>query len=83
MTLQRAITYMVYANNPNVAPDGINQARWSAMYAEISKALREDGNSRTQVRYYMSVDEDFIPDVLSCYNHKPETEYGFFLSKRA
>jgi len=37
------------------------------MYAEISKALREDGNSRTQVNYYMNVDEDFIPDVLACY----------------
>tara|TARA_Y100000296_G_scaffold8271_1_gene9781 strand:- start:914 stop:1285 length:372 start_codon:yes stop_codon:yes gene_type:complete len=40
------------------------------MYAEISKALREDGNSRNQVSYYMSVDEDFIPDVLQAYNEK-------------
>ena len=39
----------------------------SKMYAEISKALREDGKSRSEVRYYMSVDEDFIPDVLQCY----------------
>ena len=37
------------------------------MYAAISKALREDGNSRSQVGYYMSVDEDFIPDVLQAY----------------
>ena len=37
---------------------------------EISKALREDGNSRIQVGYYMNVDEDFISDVLSCYNYK-------------
>jgi len=37
------------------------------MYAEISKALREDGKSRSEVRYCMSVDEDFIPDVLQCY----------------
>ena len=37
------------------------------MYAEISKALREDGKSRSEVRYYMSVDEDFISDVLGCY----------------
>ena len=37
------------------------------MYAAISKALREDGNSRSQVSYYMSVDEDFIPDVLQSY----------------
>ena len=37
------------------------------MYAEISKALREDGKSRSEVRYYMSFDEDFISDVLDCY----------------
>ena len=37
------------------------------MYAAISKALREDGNSKSQVSYYMSVDEDFIPDVLQAY----------------
>ena len=36
---------------------------------EISKVLREDGNSRTQVGYYMNVDEDFISDVLSCYKN--------------
>ena len=55
---------------------------------EIGKVLRELGNSRREVSYYMNVDEDFIPDVLSCYNHKEchrncrDTEYGFFLSKR-
>ena len=37
------------------------------MYTAISKALREDGNSKSQVSYYMSVDEDFIPDVLQAY----------------
>lgn len=37
------------------------------IYAEISKALREDGKSRSEVRYYMSVDDDFISDVLGCY----------------
>ena len=37
------------------------------MYAAISKALREDGKSRSEVRYYMSVDDDFISDVLGCY----------------
>ena len=36
---------------------------------EISKVLREDGNSRIQVGYYMNVDEDFISDVLSCYKN--------------
>ena len=55
---------------------------------EIGKVLCELGNSRREVSYYMNVDEDFIPDVLSCYNHKEchrncrDTEYGFFLSKR-
>ena len=37
------------------------------IYAEISKALREDGKSRSEVRYYMTVDDDFISDVLGCY----------------
>ena len=37
------------------------------IYAEISKALREDGKSRIECRYYMSVDDDFISDVLGCY----------------
>ncbi len=37
------------------------------MYAAISKALREDGKSRSEVRYYMTVDDDFISDVLGCY----------------
>ena len=34
---------------------------------EIGKVLHDLGNSRTEVRFYMRVDEDFIPDVLSCY----------------
>ena len=34
---------------------------------EIGKVLRELGNSRTEVNYYMSMDEDFISDVLYCY----------------
>ena len=34
---------------------------------EIGKALREDGNSRREVSYYLNVDEDFISDVLDCY----------------
>ena len=41
-----------------------------AMICEIGKVLREDGNSNTQVSYFLNVDEDFIPDVLGCYNHK-------------
>ena len=36
----------------------------------IGKVLRELGNSRTEVNYYMNVDEDFISDVLGCYNYK-------------
>jgi hypothetical protein len=42
-----------------------------AMICEIGKVLREDGNSNTQVSYFLNVDEDFIPDVLGCYP-KPE-----------
>ena len=42
---------------------------------EIGKVLRELGNSRTEVNYYMSVDEDFISDVLGCYNH---CEFGTY-----
>ena len=34
---------------------------------EIGRVLRESGLSRTEVNYYMSIDEDFIPDVMSCY----------------
>ena len=34
---------------------------------EIGRVLRESGLSRTEVNYYMSIDEDFISDVLSCY----------------
>jgi hypothetical protein len=35
---------------------------------EIGRVLRDvEGLSRTEVNYYMSIDEDFIPDVLSCY----------------
>ncbi len=34
---------------------------------EIGKVLREDGNTNTQVSYFLNVDEDFISDVLSCY----------------
>ena len=35
---------------------------------EIGRVLRDvEGLSRTEVNYYMSIDEDFISDVLSCY----------------
>jgi len=34
---------------------------------EIGKVLRELGKSRTEVNYYMSIDEDFISDVFNCY----------------
>jgi len=42
-----------------------------SMICEIGKVLREDGNTNTQVSYFLNVDEDFIPDVLGCYP-KPE-----------
>ena len=41
-----------------------------SMICEIGKVLRELGNSPREVNYYMSVDEDFISDVLGCYNYK-------------
>ena len=35
---------------------------------EIGRVLRDvEGLSRTEVNYHMSIDEDFISDVLSCY----------------
>ena len=34
---------------------------------EIVKVLLELGKSRTEVNYYMSMDEDFISDVFNCY----------------
>ena len=40
-----------------------------SMICEIGKVLREDGNTNTQVSYFLNVDEDFISDVLSCYNN--------------
>ena len=42
----------------------------SAQIAEIGQVLVAMGKSRTERIYLLSVDEDFIPDVLSCYNHK-------------
>ena len=54
----------------------------SDQITEIGRVLTDMGKSRTERIYLLSVDEDFIPDVLSCYNHKPATEYGFFLAKR-
>jgi hypothetical protein len=46
-----------------------NETRWGEidLICEIGRVLRESGLSRTEVNYYMSIDEDFIPDVLSCY----------------
>jgi len=38
--------------------------------AEIGVALKEMGYHFQQRLYLLSHDEDFIPDVLSCYNHK-------------
>ena len=44
-----------------------------AQICEIGKVLRDLGNSRVEVNYYMNVDEDFIMDVLCCYP-KPEKQ---------
>ena len=38
------------------------------MICEIGTILRSMGKSPTQVNYLMSVDCDFITDVLSCYD---------------
>ena len=48
----------------------------------IGRILVDMGKSFKERVWLLSHDEDFIPDVLSCYNHKPATEYGFFLAKR-
>ena len=39
----------------------------SAQIAEIGQVLVAMGKSRTERIYLLSHDEDFIPDVLSCY----------------
>jgi hypothetical protein len=54
----------------------------SEQIEEIGKVLTDMGKSFKERIWLLSHDEDFIPDVLSCYNHKPDTEYGFFLSTR-
>ena len=54
----------------------------SEQIEEIGKVLTDMGKSFKERIWLLSHDEDFIPDVLSCYNHKPETEYGFFLAAR-
>ena len=50
--------------------------------ADIGRVLKEMGKDFKERNWLLSYDEDFIPDVLSYYNHKPNTEYGFFLSER-
>ena len=42
----------------------------SEQIAEIGNVLVAMGKSRTERIWLLSHDEDFIPDVLSCYNHK-------------
>ena len=61
-----------------------NLTTQSDQITAIGRVLVDMGKSFTERCYLLSVDEDFIPDVLRCYNHKPvqETEYGFFLAKR-
>tara|TARA_R110002020_G_scaffold313827_1_gene529039 strand:+ start:271 stop:474 length:204 start_codon:yes stop_codon:yes gene_type:complete len=48
--------------------DGLTKE--SAQIAEIGQVLVDMGKSRTERIWLLSHDEDFIPDVLSCYNHK-------------
>ena len=60
--------------------DGLTKE--SDQIADIGRVLVDMGKSLTERIWLLSHDEDFIPDVLRCYNHKPDTEYGFFLSER-
>jgi hypothetical protein len=39
----------------------------SQKIGDISRVLREDELSPVEHNYFMSVDEDFIPDVLAAY----------------
>jgi hypothetical protein len=39
----------------------------SEKISEIGRVLRDERLSHVEVNYHMNVDEDFIPDVLSCY----------------
>ena len=48
--------------------DGLTKE--SEQIAEIGNVLVAMGKSRTERIWLLSHDEDFIPDVLSCYNHK-------------
>ena len=45
--------------------DGLTKE--SAQIAEIGQVLVAMGKSRTERIWLLSHDEDFIPDVLSCY----------------
>ena len=48
--------------------DGLTKE--SAQIAEIGQVLVAMGKSLKERMWLLSHDEDFIPDVLSCYNHK-------------
>ena len=48
--------------------DGLTKE--SAQIAEIGQVLVAMGKSLKERIWLLSHDEDFIPDVLSCYNHK-------------
>ena len=47
--------------------DGLSKE--SDKIADIGRVLVDMGKSRTERIWLLSHDEDFIPDVLSCYNH--------------
>ena len=48
--------------------DGLTKE--SDQITDIGRVLTEMGKSLTERIWLLSHDEDFIPDVLSCYNHK-------------
>ena len=48
--------------------DGLTKE--SDQITAIGRVLVDMGKSLTERIWLLSHDEDFIPDVLSCYNHK-------------
>ena len=48
--------------------DGLTKE--SDQIADIGRVLKEMGKDFKERSWLLSHDEDFIPDVLSCYNHK-------------
>ena len=39
MKINQALNHIVYSSDPKVAPTGVSQARWNAMFKFIKKTL--------------------------------------------